>query len=287
MAVSSRSLKCSRIIVYAPFSARGTTCLYSTMKLNSHNLVMSAIFGGRRGQRPAVAGSKSKVVALCMSDEGMPETEDQRMAIADKLVNGLVKNGVPIENIYVDLLVQPVATNNAFGVEFLQAIERIIQTFKGVHTMCGLSNISFGLPEREFINQTFMVMVDTKGVDGAIVNPLDARRMACIQTAEKSMGRDAYCKGYLKAFRAGKPVVSREAQVRRWASSRHCCGVHRVRLVTRNSHALNLRFFRKPTADRNFPEIRVEKQGLHKGPPGPRRRGGRGGPWCSHKRRLR
>ena len=151
---------------------------------------------------PVVAGSKSKVVALCMSDEGMPETADQRMAIADQLVNGLVKKGVPIENIYVDPLVQPVATNNAFGVEFLQAIERITQTFKGVHTMCGLSNISFGLPERKFINQTFMVMAVSKGLDGAIVNPLDARMMGCIVTAEMLMGRDAYCMNYLKAYRA-------------------------------------------------------------------------------------
>ncbi len=157
---------------------------------------------------PVVAGSGSKVVALCMSDEGMPETADQRLAIADRLVNGLVGNGVPIENIYVDPLVQPVATNNAFGVEFLQAIERITQTFKGVHTMCGLSNISFGLPERKFINQTFMVMAIARGLDGAIVNPLDARMMGCITTAETLMGRDAYCMSYLKAFRAGKLTAS-------------------------------------------------------------------------------
>jgi 5-methyltetrahydrofolate--homocysteine methyltransferase len=151
---------------------------------------------------PLVAESKSKVVALCMSDDGMPETADQRMAIADKLINGLVKKGVPIENIYVDPLVQPVATNNAFGVEFLLAIERITQTFKGVHTMCGLSNISFGLPERKFINQTFMVMAITKGLDGAIVNPLDKRMMGCITTAEMLMGSDPYCMNYLKSYRA-------------------------------------------------------------------------------------
>jgi 5-methyltetrahydrofolate corrinoid/iron sulfur protein methyltransferase len=151
---------------------------------------------------PVVVGFKSKVVALCMSDEGMPETADQRMTIADKLINGLVKNGVPIDNIYVDPLVQPVSTNNTFGVEFMQAIERITQTFKGVHTMCGLSNISFGLPERKFINQTFMVMAITKGLDGAIVNPLDKRMMGCITTAEMLMGSDPYCMNYLKSYRA-------------------------------------------------------------------------------------
>ncbi len=152
---------------------------------------------------PLVVESQSKVVALCMSDQGMPETADQRMRVADKLVNGLVQKGVPIGDIYVDPLVQPVATNNTFGIEFLQTIDRITQTFKGVHTMCGLSNISFGLPERKFINQTFMVMAIAKGLDGAIVNPLDKRMMGCITTAEMLIGRDTYCMNYLKAYRSG------------------------------------------------------------------------------------
>jgi len=152
---------------------------------------------------PVVAGTKSKVVALCISDEGMPETADQRIAIADTLINGLVKNNVPLEDIYVDPLVQPVATNNTFGVEFLRAVELIVRTFPGVHTMCGLSNISFGLPERKFINQTFMVMAITKGLDGAIINPLDQRMMGCIATAEMLAGKDSYCMNYLKGYRAG------------------------------------------------------------------------------------
>jgi len=157
---------------------------------------------------PVAAGSGSKVVALCMSDEGMPQTADQRLAIADKLINGLVQKNVPIENIHVDPLVQPVSTNSSFGVEFLQAIERITRTFTGVHTMCGLSNISFGLPERKFINHAFMVMAIARGLDGAIVNPLDARMMGCIVTAEMLIGRDDYCVNYLKAFRAGKLTLT-------------------------------------------------------------------------------
>jgi cobalamin-dependent methionine synthase I len=153
---------------------------------------------------PVVAGSGSKVVALCMSDEGMPQTADQRLAIAERLINALVKQKVPLEIIYVDPLVQPVATSNHFGMEFLNAIERITSTFKGVHTMCGLSNISFGLPERKFINQVFMTMAITKGLDGAIVNPLDKRMMACIIGAEMLLGRDAYCVKYLKGYREKK-----------------------------------------------------------------------------------
>ena len=153
---------------------------------------------------PIVAGTDLKVVALCMSDEGMPETTDDRMAIADKLVNGLLKNNVPVENIYVDPLVQPVSTSNHFGVEFMNAIEKIVTTFKGIHTVCGLSNISFGLPNRPFMNQTFMSMAIAKGLDGAIINPLDKKMMANIVAANALAGKDDFCMNYLTAFREGK-----------------------------------------------------------------------------------
>jgi 5-methyltetrahydrofolate corrinoid/iron sulfur protein methyltransferase len=151
---------------------------------------------------PIVAGTDLKVVALCMSDEGMPTTVDDRMAIADKLVNRLLQNNVAIHNIYVDPLVQPVSTNIQFGVEFLNAIEKIMTTFKGVHTLCGLSNVSFGLPNRKLLNQTFMSMAIAKGLDGAIINPLDKKMMTSIITAEALAGKDAYCMQYLKAYRA-------------------------------------------------------------------------------------
>jgi 5-methyltetrahydrofolate--homocysteine methyltransferase len=153
---------------------------------------------------PIVAGTDMKVIALCMSDEGMPETVDDRMKIADKLVNGLLQNKVKTDQIYVDPLVQPMSVNNQFGVEFLEAVERIMQRFEGIHTACGLSNISYGLPARKFLNQTFMVMAIAKGLDGAIVNPLDKKMMANIIAAETLTGKDSFCMNYLKAFRAGQ-----------------------------------------------------------------------------------
>lgn len=153
---------------------------------------------------PIVAGTDQKVIALCMSDEGMPETVEDRMKIADRLINGLVQHNVKIENIFVDPLVQPMSVNNTFGVEFVNTVERIIATYPGIHTACGLSNISYGLPARKFLNQTFMVMAIAKGLDGAIVNPLDKKMMANITAAEALAGKDNFCMNYLKAYRAGK-----------------------------------------------------------------------------------
>jgi len=150
---------------------------------------------------PVIAGTDLKVVALCMSDEGMPETMDARLRIAEKLIDGLVKNNVPLNNIYVDPLVQPVSTNNTFAVEFINSVEAIMTRFKGVHTICGLSNVSYGLPVRKFMNHAFAIMAIGKGLDGLIINPLDKMMMASLVTAEALAGRDDYCVQYLKAFR--------------------------------------------------------------------------------------
>jgi cobalamin-dependent methionine synthase I len=153
---------------------------------------------------PVIKGSDLKVVALCMSDDGMPETADQRLAIADKLINKLMKNNISIQNIYVDPLVQALAANSGYGVEFLNAVERIMTGYPGIHTMCGLSNISFGMPARKYMNRTLMSMAIARGLDGAIMNPLDEQMMANIITAEALAGKDSYALNYLKAFRAGR-----------------------------------------------------------------------------------
>ena len=152
---------------------------------------------------PIVSGTDFKVIALCMSDEGMPETADDRLRIADKLVNGLVQNNVALENIFVDPLVQPISVKKTFGMEFLDSIERIMTRYRGIHTACGLSNISFGLPERKFLNQTFITMAICKGLDGAIINPLDRKMMSNILSAETLAGRDEFCMNYLNGYREG------------------------------------------------------------------------------------
>lgn len=153
---------------------------------------------------PVIAGTDLKVVALCMSDDGMPETKEDRMKIADKLINGLVKNNVKLENIFVDPLVQPISTTQSFGTEFLASVEAIMTGYPGIHTMCGLSNISYGLPNRKFLNMSFAIMAIAKGLDGLIINPLDKQMMASLIAAETLAGRDSFCMNYLKGFRAGK-----------------------------------------------------------------------------------
>lgn len=153
---------------------------------------------------PIIAGTDLKIVALCIDANGMPETAEDRLKVADELVNGLIKHNVQLENIYIDPLVQPIAANDTFGFEFLDSVQAITTKFKGIHTMCGLSNISFGLPERKFINQIFAAMAVCKGLDGLIVNPLNKAMMATLITAETLAGKDKFCLNYIGAYRSNK-----------------------------------------------------------------------------------
>ncbi|MDR1164636.1 MAG: methyltetrahydrofolate cobalamin methyltransferase [Deltaproteobacteria bacterium] len=152
---------------------------------------------------PVIANTDIKVVSLCMSDAGMPTTAADRVKIAGDLVAGLTSIKIPMENIYIDPLVQPVGTDYTFGIEFLKAVTQIKEKFQGLHIMCGLSNISFGLPERKFLNRIFMGQAILSGLDGAIIDPLDKAMMGTIAGAVSLVGKDKGCRGYLKAFRGG------------------------------------------------------------------------------------
>ncbi|MBW2057078.1 MAG: methyltetrahydrofolate cobalamin methyltransferase [Deltaproteobacteria bacterium] len=153
---------------------------------------------------PLVGKYKAKVVALCMTDKGMPKTAGERFDVATQLIEKLTQAGIPLDDIYVDPLVMAVSTDSSFGIEFLRAVRRIMEGHEGVHTICGLSNISYGLPLRKQLNQIFAVMAMAMGLDSLIIDPLDRKMMADILTAETLLGVDAYCAGYLKAYREGR-----------------------------------------------------------------------------------
>lgn len=148
-----------------------------------------------------LAGTEHRVIALCMTDEGMPETVDDRLAAAERLINHLVKHGVAEPHIFVDPLVQPLSTNGEAPMRALGAIEAMRKRFPEVHGICGLSNVSFGLPKRKLLNRTFLAMGIARGLDAAILNPLDAELQAVLYAAEALAGRDAWCERYLDGYR--------------------------------------------------------------------------------------
>jgi cobalamin-dependent methionine synthase I len=155
---------------------------------------------------PLVRDYKTAIVALAMDDQGMPETAAERFGIAADLINRLSKAGVAMDDIYLDPMVRPVSTGGHYGRVVFETIQRLHQEFPGIHTICGLSNISYGLPARRLINHTFLIMAMMAGLDAAILDPLDQRLMSLLQAAEVLLERDDYAMNYITAFRENKLV---------------------------------------------------------------------------------
>ncbi|NOX35089.1 MAG: dihydropteroate synthase [Deltaproteobacteria bacterium] len=152
---------------------------------------------------PFLKGKECKIIALCMDDTGMPVSSDDIIARAQKLVAQLESIGMKQDAIYIDPLVQPISTDSTKGTMVLDAVRQIKNQYPKVHITGGLSNISYGLPERKIINRTFVTLMMDAGMDSAIIDPLDSKIMAAIRTADMLLGNDNFCMAYLKGVRSG------------------------------------------------------------------------------------
>lgn len=156
------------------------------------------------GIAPLVKHYGAKVIALAMGDDGIPENAVGRVTVARRVIDDLTGMGVPLCDIYVDPLVYPVANGSQYGMAVLETIRTVKGEYPGIHALCGLSNVSHGLPIRKLINQAFLAMCVEAGLDAAIIDPLDQRLMSLVFASEAIIGCDEYCVNYLTAAREGK-----------------------------------------------------------------------------------
>ena len=156
------------------------------------------------GILPLVAEYKAKVIALCQTEDSIAETTKGKVALASELVEKVTASGVPIDDLYIDPLVYPLGTNTESPLATLNAIEQIMKQFPGVHTTCGLTNISYGLPNRRLVNRTFLVAAIVRGLDSLIIDPTDRKLYGSLKTALMVMGKDEFCMKYIKAFKEGR-----------------------------------------------------------------------------------
>ncbi|UMZ74783.1 methyltetrahydrofolate cobalamin methyltransferase [Natranaerofaba carboxydovora] len=153
--------------------------------------------------KPLVTKYGCKIISLCMDDDGIPKDAKKRFDCAKAVIDGLKEEGVKEDDIYIDPLIQPISTDTKNGPSVLETITSIHEYYDEVHTMCGLSNVSYGLPNRKILNQTFMIMCMTVGLDGVILDPTDKKMMAQFTSAKSLLDKDKFCKDYLKAHRKG------------------------------------------------------------------------------------
>ncbi len=153
---------------------------------------------------PLIKKYGCQVIALCMDDSGIPDDAQSRFQIASRLLEQLKREGIEPSRVFFDPLIYPVSTGSHFGVVALDTIRRIKASLPEAQTICGLSNISHGLPNRKILNQAFLVMSITAGLDGVILDALDRRMMALLVASEALLGKDEFCSLYIAAHRAGK-----------------------------------------------------------------------------------
>ncbi|TET45403.1 MAG: methyltetrahydrofolate cobalamin methyltransferase [Dehalococcoidia bacterium] len=153
---------------------------------------------------PVVTSQPCSVVALCIGETMMPKTTEERVEVGSELIKKLTAEGIPLEKIYVDPLVQPVSVDTSMGITTLRAINKIMNDFPGVNTICGLSNISFGLPERRLVNRNFLALGISYGLSAVIMDPTDRQLMATLLSVEMLLGRDEYCGNFIDAYENGK-----------------------------------------------------------------------------------
>jgi cobalamin-dependent methionine synthase I len=140
---------------------------------------------------PLVERYLPRVIVLCLDDGGPATTPDRAEGIVRRLAGLLVRQGLEPEDIFVDPLVHSAAADREAAVRFLASLRRIKDRLPSVRTVAGLSNISFGLPQRDLINRTLLVLALEAGLDAAICDPLDRDLRMALTATEALLGRDS------------------------------------------------------------------------------------------------
>lgn len=148
---------------------------------------------------PLVKEYGAAVIGLCMDEGGIPGDAAARVAVADKILERAAAMGIPAEDVLIDCLALSVCADSRAARVTLEAIQMVRERL-GVNMSLGVSNVSFGLPDRGAINGAFLTMAIMAGVNAPIVDPALARKPALI--ADLLLGRDEYAMRYVSYYRA-------------------------------------------------------------------------------------
>ncbi len=163
--------------------------------VNGKQKVMDAIF-------PLVKQYGGSIVALCIDEEGIPPTAEGRLAIAENIVKEAAKYGIKRKDIFIDMLTLTVSSQQKEASETIRGIRLLQETpsTRGVKTILGVSNISFGLPRRDIINSHFFSMVLSAGLEACIINPLSQSMLDSYRTYRAVYAFDENCMDYISSY---------------------------------------------------------------------------------------
>lgn len=175
--------------------------LEAAIKVYNGKPLVNSVTGEERSLTrilPMVKEYKAAVIGLVQDDEGIPKDAKRRVSIARKIVERAEAVGINRENVVIDCLAFAVGADTSSGLAVMEAI-RTIKAELGVNITLGASNISFGLPDRELMNDTFVAMVIAAGITCLITDAAKVR--PTVLAADLVLGRDKHARRYIEAYR--------------------------------------------------------------------------------------
>ncbi len=186
--------------------SNNTEALKAGLELYEGKALVNSVNGEERSLQAVLGPVKdhgAAVIGLCMDDDGIPETPEARLAVAARIIERATSLGIPIEDVIIDPLTLTMGADSQAGKITLQTIELVIKEF-GVNITMGASNISFGLPDRKYINAASVAMAVYAGATCPITNPLVTEIRTAILAADLTLGRDVHAMRWIKAYRQRK-----------------------------------------------------------------------------------
>jgi 5-methyltetrahydrofolate--homocysteine methyltransferase len=177
--------------------------LEAALKIYPGKALINSVNGEEKSLKAVLPLAKeygAAVIGLCMDDDGIPATPELRLKVAAKLIEHAATKGIPVEDIVIDPLAMTMSADHTAGLTTLKTIELIVSEF-GVNITMGASNISFGLPDRKYVNAAYMAMAIQAGMTCPITNPLVVEIRTAALAADLALGRDEYGMGWIKDFR--------------------------------------------------------------------------------------
>ncbi|SDA24253.1 5-methyltetrahydrofolate--homocysteine methyltransferase [Ruminococcus sp. YE71] len=200
--------------------------LDSALRIYSGKPIVNSVNGEEKSLStilPLVAKYGAAVVGLCLDENGIPKTVEGRVAIAEKICKRADALGIPRSDICIDCLTLTCSAEQEAAMQTIEAL-RICKEKLGVRTVLGVSNISFGLPQREIVNRTFLTMALTKGLDLPIMNPNIASMTSAVRAYRLLANIDKNAKEFVENYgadpaAAAAPVVKQEEMTLGYAMS--------------------------------------------------------------------
>ena len=177
--------------------------------------IINSVAAERMDALDMVVEHNARMVLMCTGPDGMPQDDEERVENLNFIMEHVQSKGIPMDDIYVDGIIFPISVDPQYGNHYFDAVRLIREQYGNeIHIGMGLSNVSFGMPERRLLNDTFIYLSIEAGIDAGILDPIATKldRVFALDTESEPVklaldtleGRDDFCMNYIMAYRDGR-----------------------------------------------------------------------------------